>query len=186
MLFCVLASLILVTVNDLMSLFLVLELQSFALYILVAINRNSHISTETGLKYFIYGSFASCTLLYGITLIFGSMGTLNFFDIFDFMFSATQTPFVLDGIFLGFILILGGLFFKIGVFPFHVWLPDIYEGASLIITFFLAILPKIPVVFILFRVFGFAFDFTHIISNFSVVISFITICCAFFSILLVL
>lgn len=120
MLFCVMASLILATVNDFMSLFLVLELQSFALYILVAINRNSHISTETGLKYFIYGSFASCILLYGITLIFGAMGTLDFGDIFSLMSSGTQMPIVLDTIFLGFILILLGLFFKIGVFPFHV------------------------------------------------------------------
>lgn len=100
-------------------LYLFLELQSLALYVLVCLRRNSNIASEISLKYFIYGSFASCILLYGISIIYGCFGTLNFNDI-SILVKLSAFNYLPYVSFIGFILIICGLFFKLGVVPFHV------------------------------------------------------------------
>ncbi len=106
-------------VTDLFTFYLFLELQSLALYVLVCIRKTSHISSEISLKYFIYGSFASCLLLYGISLVYGCLGTLVFIDIVE-LISLSNIAMLPYGTYIGFILILCGLFFKLGIAPFHV------------------------------------------------------------------
>lgn len=187
MLICVFASLLLITVNDLFVFYLIIELQSFSLYLLVGIKRNSHIASNTSMKYFVYGAFVSCMIAYGISLVFGSIGTVEFDKISLFISSVSGLYDMPVLLFIGLLLILGGFFFKLGVVPFHGWLPEIYEGAPLYVTFFLAIIPKVSVIFVLCRSFSFVFDFLHVIfSNYSNMISSIVICCALLSILLVL
>lgn len=119
MLFCVLGSCLLLMVRDFFALYLFLELQSLALYVLVCIRKNSHISSEVSLKYFIYGSFASCLLLYGISLIYGCLGTVAFNDVSS-LISISAYNDLPATLFIGFILVLSGLLFKLGVAPFHV------------------------------------------------------------------
>jgi NADH-quinone oxidoreductase subunit N len=119
MLFCVLGSCLLLMVRDFFALYLFLELQSLALYVLVCIRKNSHVSSEVSLKYFIYGSFASCILLYGVSLIYGSLGTLEFNYVSSLIKISAYNDLPLT-LFIGFGLILSGLFFKLGVAPFHV------------------------------------------------------------------
>lgn len=185
MLVCVFASLMLVSVNDFFTLYLLIELQSFALYVLVGVNRFSFTGSSTSLKYFVYGSFASCILAFGISLIYGFTGTLDFVQLYYIITNLdTSSEFYYD-ILIGFLLVLVGLMFKLGIAPFHVWLPDIYEGAPFIVTFFLSIIPKIPALFILFRVFCFAYDYYHVVVNFSTPFLFISTCCAVLSIVLV-
>lgn len=182
MFFCLFASLILVTVNDLFLLYLVIELQSFSLYLLVGLKRNSYVATNTSLKYFVYGAFSSCLIAFGISLVYGSLGSINFFDLYNVVFWSDNTPYLFI---VGILLILGGFFFKLGIFPFHGWLPEIYDGAPLFVTFFLSIIPKISVVFILYRCFPFIFDYAFVV-NYSNATSFVIICCSLLSILLVL
>lgn len=125
-------------------------------------------------------------IAYGISLVFGSIGTIEFDKVLfciSNINSLDDIPFLL---LVGLLLILGGFFFKLGVVPFHGWLPEIYEGAPLYVTFFLSIIPKISVIFVLFRSFSFSFNFLHIVSNYSDMILFIVICCSILSILLAL
>lgn len=185
MFFCLLASLMLVTVNDLFLLYLIIELQSFSLYLLVGIKRNSYVATNTSLKYFIYGAFSSCLIAFGISLVFGSIGSIDFYRIWLCIIGSNGFNDLPNLLMIGLLMILGGFFFKLGVFPFHGWLPEIYEGAPLFVTFFLSIIPKVSVILVLFRTFPFIFDYLYVV-NFSSTISFIVICCAVLSILLVL
>jgi NADH-quinone oxidoreductase subunit N len=106
---------ILISVNDYFLMFLVLELQSLSLYLLALLKR-SNLSVEAGLKYFLYGSFASGFLVYGISLIYGSMGTVNFSEINLLLLYSVDIPFTFI---LGLFFVLGGVFFKLGIAPFH-------------------------------------------------------------------
>lgn len=99
--------------------YLSIELQSFALYILASIKRYSNLSIEAGLKYFILGSFASGLILYGITLIYGFLGTTAFNEIYTLLWLGTFIESYPIGVIFGFIFIISGLFFKLGLVPFH-------------------------------------------------------------------
>jgi proton-translocating NADH-quinone oxidoreductase chain N len=147
------SSLLLFSVFDLISGYLVIEMQALAFYVLASYKRDSAFSTEAGLKYFISGSFISGIFLLGCSLVYGSMGTLNFNDL------SLLLAFKLDSslVYLNYILILGillvvfTLLFKISAAPFHFWSPDVYDGSPLATTVVFSILPKIVIFTFLIR-----------------------------------
>ncbi|MGH6807687.1 MAG: NADH-quinone oxidoreductase subunit NuoN, partial [Ensifer adhaerens] len=135
-----LGMLLMISANDLMSLYLSLELQSLALYVVAAINRDSIRSTEAGLKYFVLGALSSGMLLYGMSLVYGFTGHTGFDEIATAL-TTTGTPSL--GLIFGLVFILAGLAFKISAVPFHMWTPDVYEGAPTPVTAFFAAAPKV-------------------------------------------
>lgn len=126
-----------VSANDLLSLYIGLELQSLAAYVLAAFNRSEVRSSEAGLKYFVLGALASGIMLYGISLIYGFTGTTNFVALGA---SLGGEPSI--GILFGLVFILSGLAFKVSAVPFHMWTPDVYEGAPTPVAAFFASAPK--------------------------------------------
>ena len=140
-LFCVLGLLVLISSYNFITLYLAIELQSLCLYVLVASRSYSEFATEAGIKYFILGAFSSAMLLYGISLVYGFSGTVQFQELW-LLIAQKSLPL---GSCLGFIFIFLGFLFKITAAPFHTWAPDVYEGAATNITAFLAIVPKIAV-----------------------------------------
>ncbi|MFP4570868.1 NADH-quinone oxidoreductase subunit NuoN [Rhodosalinus sp.] len=135
----VVGMMVMVSAGDLMSLYMGLELQSLALYVLAAFRRDSAKSTEAGLKYFILGSLASGLLLYGASLVYGYSGTTLFTGIVQ---AAGEGRADL-GLLIGLVLLVSGLAFKVSAVPFHMWTPDVYEGAPTPVTAFLSTAPKI-------------------------------------------
>ena len=129
---------IMISANDLIALYLGLELQSLALYVVAAINRDSIRSTEAGLKYFVLGALSSGILLYGASLIYGFTGTVNFTELAQYPFGASDI-----GLIFGLVFLMAGLAFKISAVPFHMWTPDVYEGAPTPVTAFFAAAPKL-------------------------------------------
>ena len=130
-----------VSAGDLMSLYMGLELQSLALYVVAALDRDSKTSTEAGLKYFVLGALSSGLLLYGASLVYGYAGTTSFAGILT-----TVQHGVPVGLLFGLVFMLAGLAFKISAAPFHMWTPDVYEGAPTPITAFFATAPKIAAI----------------------------------------
>lgn len=150
-LLAVLGILLLTSAYDLMSLYLAIELQGLSLYILASYKRNTLFSTEAGLKYFILGALSSGLLLIGCSLLYGFTGLTSFHDFAQFFGTfSSETP-VSHGILAGIIFITIGLLFKLAAAPFHMWAPDVYEGAPTSITAFFAIVPKIAVLGVLIR-----------------------------------
>nr|BDN85833.1 NADH dehydrogenase subunit 2 [Microheliella maris] len=153
-LFSVLGILLLVSSYDFIALYLAIELQSLCLYVLAAFKKNSEFSTEAGLKYFVLGAFSSGLLLFGISLLYGFTGTTNFEDLLKIFLSLDwylhDIPF---GIALGVIFISAGIFFKLSAVPFHMWVPDVYEGAPTPVTAFFAIVPKLGIFGLAIRIF---------------------------------
>ncbi len=148
--FSTVGMMLMISANDLISLYMALELQSLPLYVLAAMRRDNLRSTEAGLKYFILGALSSGLLLYGASLLYGYTGTTNF----DTMAVALQNEEVLSlGVITGMVLLLSGLAFKIAAVPFHMWTPDVYEGAPTSVTAFFAIVPKLAALALLLRVF---------------------------------
>ena len=143
-----LGMLMMISANDLIALYMGLELQSLSLYVIAAFNRDSIRSTEAGLKYFVLGALSSGMLLYGASLIYGFTGTTGFPAIAAAL--ATGTPSV--GIVVGLVFVLVGLAFKISAVPFHMWTPDVYEGAPTPVTAFFAAVPKLAAMALLIRV----------------------------------
>ena len=171
-LFAVLGLIFLCNSNDYITMFLALELQSLAFYVLAAIKKQSSYSVESGLKYFVVGSFASGVFLFGVSLIYGVLGTLNFNEIDElkssnilcmnkynaYMILEDNTAFyisqdlliqnrLINYVNIGFLFVLISLFIKISVAPFHVWSPDIYENSPTSSSFFFIILPKLSIFF---------------------------------------
>lgn len=145
--------LFLVSSNDLISLYLALEMQSLCLYVLAAAKKDSTFSTEAGLKYFILGSLSSAILLFGISMLYGLTGTTNFSHL-SLLFSGD----LLDiecvlSIKHALVMILVAFFFKIAAAPFHMWSPDVYEGAPTSSTIFFAVVPKIALFGVFVRMF---------------------------------
>jgi len=128
--------------------YLAIELQSLSLYVIAAIKRNSIHSAESGVKYFILGALSSGILLYGFSLVYGFTGTTSFVEI---KIALSLNDDLSLGLIFGLVFILVGLAFKISAVPFHMWTPDVYQGAPTAITAFFAIVPKISAVALIFR-----------------------------------
>ncbi len=134
----VLGMMMMVSAGDLMSLYMGLELQSLALYVVASLRRDSAKSSEAGLKYFVLGALSSGLLLYGASLVYGYAGTTLFSGILS-----TLNEEIPLGLLLGLVFMLAGLAFKVSAAPFHMWTPDVYEGSPTPITMFFATAPKV-------------------------------------------
>ncbi len=142
----VLGMCMLVAAGDFIALYLGLELMSLSLYVVAAINRDSVRSTEAGLKYFVLGALSSGMLLYGASLIYGFTGSVNFSVIAEI----AKEPSL--GLIFGLVFLMAGLCFKISAVPFHMWTPDVYEGAPTPVTVFFASAPKVAGMAIFIRI----------------------------------
>lgn len=145
---------LMISADNLLALYLGLEMQSLSLYVIAAINRDSVRSTEAGLKYFILGALSSGMLLYGITLVYGFTGQLDFAGIAQAISGTGRSL----GLIFGLVFILAGVAFKISAVPFHMWTPDVYEGAPTPVTAFFAAAPKIAAMAMLVRITMGAFE----------------------------
>ena len=149
-----LGMMLMVSANDMIALYLGLELQSLSLYVVAAINRDSVRSTEAGLKYFVLGALSSGMLLYGISLVYGYTGSTGFDEIARALAGSERQL----GLVFGLVFVLAGLAFKISAVPFHMWTPDVYEGAPTPVTAFFAAAPKMAAMALLVRVTVGAFE----------------------------
>jgi NADH-quinone oxidoreductase subunit N len=145
--FAVLGTGIMVSAGDLMTLYIGLEMNSLAAYVLAAFLRVDNRSAEAGLKYFVLGALASGILLYGMSLTYGFTGTTSFAGI-----HAALTGQLSTGALFGIIIVLAGLAFKISAVPFHMWTPDVYEGAPTPVTMFFSTAPKVAAIALTMRV----------------------------------
>ncbi|MHC8509636.1 MAG: NADH-quinone oxidoreductase subunit NuoN [Rhodospirillales bacterium] len=150
--FASLGMMMMVSANDLISLYMGLEMQSLALYIAAAVRREDQRSTEAGLKYFVLGALASGLLLYGMSLVYGFTGSTNFDAVAASLQSVGAGGEPPLGIIFGLVFIAAGLAFKISAAPFHMWTPDVYEGAPTPVTAFFAAAPKIAALALFMRV----------------------------------
>jgi len=135
---------LMISANDFLTFYLALEMQSLPLYILCAINKKSTQSAEAGIKYFILGSLSSALFLFGVSLIYGFSGSINFSAISN-LYDVADAQIVKNislGVMVGFIFVITALLFKISAAPFHMWTPDVYQGSASIITTFFAALVK--------------------------------------------
>ncbi len=154
-LFCTVGMILLASSTDMIMIFLGIEIVSICLYVLAGIRRNDHRSNEAALKYFLLGAFATGFLLYGMTLVYGSTGSTNLFKIAEFVKnpSAQTNPLLL----MGLVLLIIGFGFKVASVPFHMWAPDVYQGAPTPVTAFMSVGPKAAAFAAFFRVFAEAF-----------------------------
>lgn len=144
MLLSVLGMMMMVSANDLISLYVGLELQSLALYVVASIRRDTLKSTEAGLKYFVLGALSSGMLLYGASLVYGFVGTTSFTGLAQALSGQALPPSL--GLTVGLVFICAGLAFKVSAVPFHMWTPDVYEGAPTPVTAFFAAAPKVAAI----------------------------------------
>ncbi len=154
MLFAGLGMMLMVSAHDLISLYMGLELQSLALYVLASIRRDDGRSSEAGLKYFVLGAISSGMLLFGASLVYGYTGSTNFDTIHAALYETPQL-----GVLIGMVFLIVGLAFKISAVPFHMWTPDVYEGAPTSVTAFFAMVPKLAAIALLIRLLFSAFGY---------------------------
>lgn len=177
-LFSTLSLFIILSSNDFLVFFMGLELLSFSLYVLASFKKNKNFSTEAGLKYFIIGGVSSAILLFGISLIYGYTGLINFDDIAESLkyygqpnsqstdISYSEARMVL----IGFILVTISLLIKLGAAPFHSWVPDVYEGVMTPVTVYLSTVPKIVIYFILFKFYLYVFSHFIIMGSLNIIV----------------
>ncbi len=149
MLLSTVGMMVMASANNLMTLYMGLELQSLAIYVLAAFARDDVRSSEAGLKYFVLSALASGLLLYGISLTYGFSGSMDFSHIAQ---AATDPAGVSTGLVVGIAFIIAGLAFKLSAVPFHMWTPDVYEGAPTSVTAFMSTAPKVAPFVVLLRV----------------------------------
>ena len=149
MLLSLLGGMLMVSANDLLSLYVGLELSSLPLYVLASFSRDSLKSSESGLKYVVLSALASGILLFGISMVYGFTGTTGF-EALAHLYLNHQDA-VSGGVVVGLVLIITGLSFKISAVPFHMWTPDVYEGAPTPVTAFFSIAPKLAALALLVR-----------------------------------
>lgn len=149
----VVGMMVMVSAGDLMALYMGLELQSLALYVIASLRRDSLKSTEAGLKYFILGALSSGLLLYGASLVYGYAGT----TLFTGIIAAAGAGEMSLGLLFGLVFVMSGLAFKISAVPFHMWTPDVYEGSPTPVTAFFATAPKMAAMALFARVLHDAF-----------------------------
>jgi NADH-ubiquinone oxidoreductase chain 2 len=153
--FSTLGASLLISSSDLISMYLSIELQSFGVYILSTLYRNSESATSAGLKYFLLGSLSSCLILLGSGLIYTYTGLTNFESIYSLL-SVSNNNNIIQGLTLGFIFIFVGFLFKISAAPLHNWAPDVYDDSPTIVTIWLTVMPKISILIFLLEI------YTHI------------------------
>ena len=161
-LFSILGMLVMLSSNDFITLYLGLELQSLSLYVLAAIKKDSLKSSEAGLKYFILGALASGFFLFGVSLLFGITGTTTYTVLSNNILSVENNSLLLI---FSIVLILSSIAFKLSIAPFHMWTPDVYEGAPTSVTAFFAVVPKIAAIGVLIRILYIALIDIHLIWN---------------------
>ena len=170
----VVGMMVMVSAGSLLTLYMGLELQSLALYVIAAFRRDSAKSTEAGLKYFVLGALSSGLLLYGASLVYGFAGTVEFSGIMQ----ATQGGDLSMGLLLGLVFVISGMAFKVSAAPFHMWAPDVYEGAPTPVTAFFATAPKMAAMGLFARVVHDAFggvigEWQQVVAVLSVVSMFL-------------
>ena len=138
-------TMVMISAYSLLMLYLGIELLSLALYALIGFNKHSGLSSEAAIKYYILGAMSSGILLFGISLIYGFTGSINYFEIADQIRDIDNNSVQFLGIIFGIIFITASLCFKFGAAPFHIWVPDIYQGSLISTTILLSTLPKIAV-----------------------------------------
>src|SRR5512134_544495 len=143
LLFSLLGMMVMISAASFLTLFLGLELMSLCLYALVALNRDSALSTEAAMKYFILGALSSGLLLYGMSMIYGATGTLNIYEVAGHAARLAKTPADHTFLVFGLVFVVAGLAFKVGVVPFHMWIPDVYQGAPTAVTLIVGSAPKL-------------------------------------------
>jgi NADH-quinone oxidoreductase subunit N len=168
-LFAGIGMLLMVSAENMLSLYMALELQSLSLYVLAAFRRTGLRSSEAGVKYFSLGALSSGMLLFGISLIYGASGALDFASI-GVVASSADVPM---GMIVGMVFILAGLAFKISAVPFHMWTPDVYQGAPSSVTALFAIVPKLAAMGLLIKLlfgpfYGLAIEWTQVIYVLSI------------------
>ncbi|MEM6636481.1 MAG: NADH-quinone oxidoreductase subunit NuoN [Pseudomonadota bacterium] len=168
----VVGMMMMVSAGDLMALYMGLELQSLALYVVAAIRRDSVKSTEAGLKYFVLGALSSGLLLYGASLTYGFAGTTLFSGIFE---AAGEERSI--GLLIGLVFLAAGLAFKVSAAPFHMWTPDVYEGSPTPVTAFFATAPKIAAMCLFARLVHDGFGM--VVSDWQQIIAFLAVCSMF-------
>ncbi len=147
-LFAVLGMMVMVSANNLLVIYLGLEVLSLAMYAMVALNRDSDVASEAAMKYFVLGAIASGMLLYGMSMLYGATGSLDHTAIASFIQQGSSDDIVLK---FALVFIIIGLAFKLGAVPFHMWVPDVYHGAPTAITLFITAAPKIAAFAMLMR-----------------------------------
>ena len=165
----VVGMMMMVSSGDLMSLYMGLELQSLCLYVVASMRRDSLKSTEAGLKYFVLGALSSGLLLYGASLCYGYAGTTSF----EVIIAAAGDDHADVGLLIGLVMILSGLAFKVSAVPFHMWTPDVYEGAPTPVTAFFATAPKVAAMVLFARVMHDAFG--GIVGDWQQVVALISV-----------
>jgi NADH-quinone oxidoreductase subunit N len=170
----VIGMMIMVSAGDLMALYMGLELQSLSLYVMAAMRRDSVKSTEAGLKYFVLGALSSGLLLYGASLVYGFAGTTLFAGIASTL-TEGEAPL---GLLFGLVFLIAGMAFKVSAAPFHMWTPDVYEGAPTPVTAFFATAPKVAAMALIARVVHDAFgsvpdDWSQVLAALAVVSMFL-------------
>jgi NADH-quinone oxidoreductase subunit N len=158
-LFAVLGMMVMVSAQSLLLVYLGLELLALSLYAMVAFNRDSKESSEAAMKYFVLGALASGMLLYGMSLFYGAVGTLNMAEIYDHIKLGVDKPMVLR---MGLVFIVIGIAFKLGAVPFHMWLPDVYHGSPTSVTLFIGTVPKIAAFGMMMRLLADGFQGMHV------------------------
>lgn len=150
MLLSVLSALTLIGSNDLLTVYLAVEMQSLCFYVLATFQRSSNFSTESGLKYFVLGAVSSGLLLFGCSLVYGFSGSTNFDDIHRLLLHVDASS-AAGGLILGMFFLLVAFMFKLAVVPFHIWVVDVYEGSPTPVTAFFSIVPKLPLLCVCFK-----------------------------------
>ena len=163
---------LMISANDLITLYVGLELQSLALYVLAAFLRDDVRSTEAGLKYFVLGALSSGMLLYGCSLIYGFSGTTNFTDLAKGIASLGGHGAGI-GLIVGIVFLVSGLAFKVSAVPFHMWTPDVYEGSPTPVTAFFAAAPKVAAMALFLR--AMTTPFGEIAAQWQQIIIFVSI-----------
>jgi NADH-quinone oxidoreductase subunit N len=164
-----LGMMLMISANDLIAVYLGLELQSLSLYVVAAINRDSLKSTEAGLKYFVLGALSSGMLLYGMSLVYGFTGQTSFAGIAAALEGGEPSL----GLVFGLVFVIAGFAFKVSAVPFHMWTPDVYEGAPTPVTAFFAAAPKVAATALFVRTM--VDPFAPVIPEWQQVVTFISI-----------
>ena len=169
-LFATVGMMMMISANDLISLYLGIELQSLSLYVIAAFQRDTVRSSEAGLKYFVLGALSSGMLLYGCSLIYGFAGTTQFAQLTETFHGDGEASI---GVVVGVVFLAAGLAFKVSAVPFHMWTPDVYEGAPTPVTAFFSVAPKIAAIALFVRTMigpldGLAADWQQIIIAISI------------------